>query len=301
MPSFRAIHLREPTHREGFILVVVLWILASISALAVSYTIYVVYSPAEIAVSEQRLKDDALVAAAVEVAAFRQLTARPELRPGQGSYLFRLAQTDIHVSFCSEAARIDINQAPKALLAGLLTMVGLRPAEADRYSDTIVRWRARASSDEVQSNKEGARSKRIIPQLSELVQIPGIPPELANRVSPFATVYSGRPTIDVMDAAPEVLAALPDMTAEGIKAILAQRQAYPNDRQALVRMLGAAQKYATIEVGRTFRLNIQLSRGNGKQKRSEVIIVLFEEGTEPFSILSWRDEIGSQPQSGTTL
>jgi general secretion pathway protein K len=104
-----------------------------------------------------------------------------------------------------------------------------------------------------------------------------------------------------MDAAPEVLAALPDMSPEGAKAVLAQRQANPDDKQSLLRLLGAAQKYATTEVGRTFRLNIRLSFGNGKQRHSEVIITLFEEGPEPFSILSWRDEVGGHPERGTAL
>ena len=42
---------------------------------------------------------------------------------------------------------------------------------------------------------------------------------LLERALPFVTVYSGRPQINMLDAAPEVLASLPGMTQERFNAI----------------------------------------------------------------------------------
>ena len=48
--------------------------------------------------------------------------------------------------------------------------------------------------------------------VNELWLVQGLPPALVGRAIPFVTVYSGRPDINVFDAPPELIAALPGMT-----------------------------------------------------------------------------------------
>jgi hypothetical protein len=115
-------------------------------------------------------------------------------------------------------------------------------------------------------------------------------------------LYSGRPQINVSDAAPEVIAALPGMrmTADRVKAVLEQRRTRPDNKQAQLQLLGAAQKYATTEASRAIRVNIQIALNNTRQRDFEVVILLFDEGPEPFSVLSWRrkPEMGRKIQAG---
>jgi general secretion pathway protein K len=97
-----------------------------------------------------------------------------------------------------------------------------------------------------------------------------------------------------------VIAALPGMTADRVKAVLEQRRNQPDNKQAQIQLLGTAQKYATTEASRAIRVNIQIALKNTRQRHFEVVILLFDEGTEPFCILSWRNkpEIGGKIQAG---
>ena len=65
------------------------------------------------------------MSAALELTAYQQLTQQP--RPTNGQFSFQLGQANIAVKFRSEAARIDLNAAPKQLLIGLFRALGARP------------------------------------------------------------------------------------------------------------------------------------------------------------------------------
>jgi hypothetical protein len=101
--------------------------------------------------------------------------------------------------------------------------------------------------------------------------------------------YSG-PQINVFDAAPEVIAALPGMTPERLDAVLKQRQALPRNEDALLPLLGAAQQFSTTEGGNAIRVNVRIVFDSGRRTNSEVIILVFEAGDKPYAVLSWSEE-----------
>ena len=299
--------LRSCTARDGFIIVAILWILGALSALVSIYAVYVVDTAAGFVEYDDRLREEALVSAALEVTAYRQLTTQTQSRPSQGNFSFKFAGADIRVSFCSEAARIDLNAASKELLAGLFVSLGARPADADSYADRVVDWRTVASKDQPVDGPSYGRARPAyglrgakFPQVDELAAVTNLPIALVERTLPFVTVYSGRPQINVSDAAPEVIAALPGMTVDRVKAVLEQRRTQPDNKQAQIQLLGTAQQYATTEASRAIRVNIQIALKNTRQRNFEVVILLFDEGTEPFSVLSWRNkpEMGRKIQAG---
>jgi general secretion pathway protein K len=288
--------VRPRTARDGFIIIAILWILGALSALVSIYAVYVVNTAAGFVDHDNRLREEALVSAALEVTAYRQLTAQPQSRPSRGDFIFNFAGVDIQVAFCSEAARIDLNAAPKQLLAGLFTILGARPLDADIYADRVVDWRTVASKDQPLDGPSYGRTRPAFgmrgakfPHVDELVAVSNLPPALVQRTLPFVTVYSGRPQINVSDAAPEVIAALPGMTADRVKAVQEQRRAEPENKQALMRLLGTAQQYATTDASRAIRVNVQFARKSARQRHYEVVFLLFDEGPEPFSIMSWRN------------
>jgi general secretion pathway protein K len=110
------------------------------------------------------------------------------------------------------------------------------------------------------------------------------------RALPFVTVYSGRPQINVLEAAPEVVAALPGITKDSLDAFLVQRQ-LAGDGHALLQLLGQAQTYATTEGSTATRVDVRITYGNGRRSNSEVVILPFDGGTEPYAVLSWDDEL----------
>ena len=89
---------------------------------------------------DEQLRAEALVSAALELTAYQQLNSstiapnqrRVQLSYGAGGGCGRIQ---------SEAARIDLNAAPKQLLAGLFRTLGARPENADTYADRVIGWR----------------------------------------------------------------------------------------------------------------------------------------------------------------
>ena len=118
----------------------------------------------------------------------------------------------------------------------------------------------------------------------------GLPMDLVERTLPLVTVYSGLAKVDVLEAAPEVIAALPEITPERLNAFLAQRQAAPADGQALLPLLGRAQAYAGTEASKASRVSVHIAFDDGLRTSSEVVILVYEKGTTPYSVLSWRDQ-----------
>ena len=82
--------------------------------------------------------------------------------------------------------------------------------------------------------------------VQELWLVLGLPPALIERARPFVTVFSGMPTVNVMDAAPEVIAALPGMTPERLDAFLKRRDTLRQDVNSVFQLLGPARVYATV-------------------------------------------------------
>jgi general secretion pathway protein K len=129
------------------------------------------------------------------------------------------------------------------------------------------------------------------PHVHELSFVSALPIALVERAMPFITVYSGKARVNINDAAAEVIAALPGMTPDRVNAFLTQRKLHPDKTQDLLQLLGTAEQYATNEGSSAFRVESRIAFDNGRQAHSEVVILLFDQGDEPFSVLSWRDDL----------
>src|SRR5882762_3216145 len=216
---------------RGFIVVAVLWILAALSALVLIYLTYVTNTAVVVAASTDRVRSDALATAGVELAAYQLTAVRDDDRPSSGTFDARMGAARVSVTFRSEAARIDLNLAPKGLLAGLIIGLGGTPANAADYADRSVAWRAPTEGGEDDPETSSYRTAGIayaprhapFPAAEELWLVRGIPPPVIQRMLPFVTAFSNMASINIADAAPQVVAALPGMTPERLQAVLSQR------------------------------------------------------------------------------
>ena len=223
---------------QGFVLVAVLWLLAALALLVTIFTVHLSASARAVSLNDGALQTEALVSAGVELAAYRLQLADEDKRPPQGAFHARLSGTDISVSFITEAARVDLNAAPKELLNGLLTVLGASDDDAKEATDRIVGWRTKAGTDG--GGKEDALyrtagraySPRQAPfaHVNELALVIGLTPALVERTLPYVTVFSGTAGVDVMVAPPEVIAALPGKTPLKLKQVLGDRGSLVNDR-----------------------------------------------------------------------
>jgi general secretion pathway protein K len=282
---------------RGFIIVPVLWILLTLAALAGILAVYLGNTAIALAINDDRLRSAALVSAGLELTAYDlSLSAKP-LRPPTGSFAFRLDRARVAVAFSAESTRIDLNFAPKEMLAKFFEVLGAEPRDAAGYADRVVGWRTPPAEDSLDSENalyRGAGAQYLprgapFANVAELRLVVGLPPVLVERAMPFVTVYNGKQDIDVLDAAPEVVASLPDMTPATLEMFLKERPSLPRNIKAIADALGSAQTGATFLAGDAVRVRTTIAFDNGRQAATEAVILL-DSGDEPYKILSWHDE-----------
>src|SRR5215831_17217457 len=253
----------------GFIIVVVLWIMMALATLASIYAAYVVRTAYVVGPSDDRVSAEALFTAALELTVYQVTAVEKEKRPSNGRSNFRLGRATISLEFHSEAGRVDLNTAPKALLANLFANLGAKPGDADEFADRVIAWRTPAghgaAGPEGEAYRKAGRSYTprhgLFQDVGELWLVLGLPPAMVERVLPYVTVFSGVPQINIMDASPLVLAAL-----------------------------GPGQSAATVDPGPSIRVSVGLRFDNGTRANAEIVIVLTDDADEPYRILSWRDD-----------
>ena len=300
--------MRQPREQNdsGFVLVAVLWILAALATLASIYSAYAVNTAAGSHLPDDRLQAEASIRAGIEMAAFRQLAVPEPVRPSQGGFNLRVGRTSVAVRFRTEGARIDLNAAPEDLLAGLFAALGVDPKSAKVYADRVIGWRTKAVPN-AESNEAKLYAQWRVPypprqapfqDTLELSLLPGLPAPLIERIRPFVTVFSGRPTVDVSSADPTVLSALPGMTPAILTALLKARASAPGDRQDLLSLLGPARSAAAVDRSKAIRAAIAVALDNGRQVRADVVFRLTEVGEDPYQLLYWRDDFDGPTPSG---
>jgi general secretion pathway protein K len=291
---------RRGGRRDGFIVVAVLWLVAALATLAGIYSLYVREAAGAFASRDDRIFAHALVQAGVELAV-QQMTAIPDQRPAQGRASHRLGGADIAVDFRSENGRIDLNGAPPEVLAGLFTGLGARREDAEGFAARITAWRTPptpgATDDEASlyrvAGKPYGPRRSLFQHVNELALVHGLPAVLVDRALPYLTVYSGQPEVNVLTAAPEVLAALPGLTPERLHEFMSLREMAPQD--VLRARLGPTARYVTAQAGNSVRITVDVRFANKWRTRSEIVAVVLNGDAQPYRVLSWRDEIEEPP------
>lgn len=283
---------RAPRAADGFIVVAVLWILSALAALVSVYAIYVANTAVALSVNDDPVVAEGLVSAGVELAAYRLISVPKDARPTRGEFAFRMGKANVAVGFRGETARIDLNAAPKELLAGLLGVLGAQPNEAQQYADRIIGWRTPASQEREASLYRQAGlnyGPRGAPfaHVAELWLVAGLPPALVERALPHVTVFSGRAEINAGDAAPEVVAALPGMSPARLGALLAQGAERALDGRAVL-------PGTTTEGGDAVRVTVRIAFDKGRHLAFEVVILVRDFVEDPFRVLSWREDFDAQ-------
>ena len=289
--------LSRDASRDGFIVVAVLWMLGALATLASIYAVYVINTATAMGVNDQRVQAEGLMTAALELTTYRLTATDADNRPSRGEFAFRLGRAAVAADFRPEAGRIDLNSAPKELLAGLFAGLGAKYSNAEYYAERIIGWRTAQDPDQRNEETSAYRTAGLaygprqgpFAHVGELALVLGLPPFLVERALPFVTVFSGRAEINILAAAPEVVAAVPGMTPDRLYALLSQVGRGPQNAQFLQRLVGD-QSGITIEAGKTARVAVRMDFATGRRVRGEAVILLGSEAGEPFRVLSWRDD-----------
>ena len=289
---------RTRVQSAGFIIVAVLWIVGALAALAVMYSLYVRQMALTFVGHDEQLQAQAMAMSGIELAAY-QLTKAAGPQPLQGRFSFAQGSATIGVRFVSENSRIDLNFAPKQLLAGLLGGLGVPNDEALTDADRMIGWRSpvKAGQTDPEAAAYQAEGKAYGPRHGpfqhpdELALVADLRPALVDRILPYVTVYSGRPEVYVLIAQPQVLAAVPGMTAEVLQQLVNTRQS--NSQDILKAQMGFATQYLTLDAAAADRVTVTVQFSTGAQIRSQAVILLSKANGEPYRILSWQDDVPS--------
>lgn len=129
--------------------------------------------------------------------------------------------------------------------------------------------------------------------VDELSLVLGLSAALLEQVRPYLTVYSGTAGINVLEAAPQVIAALPEMTSAKLDAFLNQRDSLPpNDPEFVLGALGGRVAGATVAGSDAYRVRMQIILPDGRKSTSEGVIMLPGPGAKmAYRVFTWRDEI----------
>ena len=122
----------------------------------------------------------------------------------------------------------------------------------------------------------------------------GIPDIMVERAMPYLTVYSGQAQINLVDAAPQVVAALPGMDPSLLNEILVQRGLGRKVAEQLVARLGPT-PLGTLSGSKSIRITANITFDSGQRVTSEVVIFILDNGIDPYRVLTWRDDIDDQP------
>lgn len=289
-------HAASRGRERGFIVVAVLWIIGALATLAATYAFYVANAAGALSVNDDRIRANALVTAGVELAVYR-MNIKPSANTepvASDAFRFRMGAATITAEYRPENARIDINAAGKPLLAGLFQSLGATPDNAAIYADRIIGWRTvRAEGVEdaelglyrAAGLTYGPRQAAFV-HTDEIWRVVDLPLALVERALPYLTVYSGQADVNIQNAEPAVLAALPGMTPQRMDLILNTRGG--RQTEAL-----SGLNTGNARPSRARRITVQVGFDNGRRTGAEIVVLMTDNGPEPYRVLSWRSDFDS--------
>ncbi len=214
--------------------------------------------------------------AAVHNVLYLFVSADEELRPERWGALSSIVVDDqeVQVRVWDERGKIDLNAGNMAILATLMTNLGIKADEANDLVNRITDYRD-ADSAPLPGGAEnddylalglfhGAKDAPF-EAIEELLQIPGVTVEIFDRLKDFVTVHSRSAHINLLTASAELLkfaeldagdrASTRRLPLQGALTILAIASSAPgapggNDsrfaRRALVRLHGVSGRYQIL-------------------------------------------------------
>ncbi|HEY8066808.1 MAG TPA: hypothetical protein VIF40_19090 [Methylosinus sp.] len=295
--------------RRGVVLVAVLWTIALLSALAMAAGAGFRGFAGVLAVNRDRVQAEALFTAGMEAGA--NLLASYQGRPLTPTETRISLSTGVaRVRLSDELGRIDINRAPMEVFASLLAEVGA--PDAGEVARAIVLWRdgqaptaaqREAAEPPPQQGQSAGAAKpqqgekppdkrdfeQVFTNVDQLSQIPAVTPDYARLVAPYVTVF-GAETVNAATAPPQILRALPEMTAAKVEQILEARSVSPSEPARVERILGPTARYAKLATRSVARLRMTVALTDGYAAAAEAVIVILPKDRQPYRVLSFEQQ-----------
>ncbi|NIJ67805.1 type II secretion system protein GspK [Xanthomonas sp. 60] len=257
----RRCHVANPSHersrcpQHGAALVLVLWLVALLTALVGAFAL-----SARVERLQQRVQDDAAraqevvrAATAYTVSRLRADPLRPVWQPDGRLYRWQFDGMQADIRIHDEGGKINPNLADLALLDAFLRALDEPPESATRLAGAIIDWRdaddlsppgggAEAQDYAADGRPYGPRNANF-ETLGELQRVLGMRGDLFRRMQPMLTLYSRQARPDPR------FAEAPVLTALGLDAALIldkrrQEQVQPDDLGAQTPLASGSGTYS---------------------------------------------------------
>jgi general secretion pathway protein K len=219
--------------RRGFALVTVIWGLAIIALLIVSFMttarlqLQTAYNLAS-ATKAEFVAEAALSAAFLALMEEREATPNvnaAQQAPHDGAPRFcALDGAAVSIAVEEETGKLDLNGASPNILRAALVGLGVEAREADAIANAIVAFRSppqdRLPTPEQELGDRPFPPKHALFQSAlELDQVAAMTPQLFAALLPFVTVHSRSPGVDRRAAPPALFAALAGYSPDDVQAL----------------------------------------------------------------------------------
>jgi general secretion pathway protein K len=205
---------------------------------------------------------------------------------------WRDGSTQVEIAIRDEAGKVDINQAPLELLAGLFSAIGRPDEEALLLACRILVRRGSGDDgcpDLSDSDPQTAASARLFAAPEELAALPGFDQRLFAAIADAITVETGATAVDPTVAPRLVLLAIPGATQQMVDDYLADRakaadSLLPSDQQELL----AASPFFMRSPERDFTVSAVATTEDGARYRADLLVRLTDNRGRPYTIRGWR-------------
>lgn len=213
-------HCQPRGGERGIALLLVIWTLALLSAIAVAVTADGRSSRRIAQNVEQAARDRALAEGGLHWGIAQLLDGQAQQRlPLDGRMqTVELGGGRVQVAVEAETGKFDLNTIPAAVLENLLLQAGAAAADARRITTAVEAYRR------AQRTEPGQPRRPAFLETLDLRRITSLDEMLYREILPFITVYSGTQRLDPAVAPKQVLQAVPGLTIQQAEAMVRTRQ-----------------------------------------------------------------------------
>ncbi len=285
-------------HRAGFVLPAVLGIMVLFAALIGALTLLVRTGVDDARLAVDDLEVTALLRAGLELAGY-QLVLLQAPAAGLDGQQVRLNAGTVTLAVLAESARIDLNGSEPQLLAGAWRAAGLKGLTPEAFANRVVDWR---DADDDVTDPDGAESaayadagRKYRPTNGEFRTVDDLRWVLGVKVADvialkrYLTVANPAGTIDLYDAPPEVLQAIPGLTPATVARMLKIRTKRNDEtKEQLMSLVGEAQNLVTAEPPVAYRVTLDALSNRGARRKATAVITRDGTGRAGYRVIGWK-------------
>lgn len=287
-----------PRAQFGFALVLVLWALVLLTTIGVSFGFAVRVETGSGTALADQVQAEAIATAGVRRAILGLIAEDNELRWKSDGRTYKIVwpDADLHVTIRAESGKIDLNAASPQLLIGLFENL-FSEADAEALTGAVVDWRDRddrlsengAEVEEYEAAGRSGPANARFTSVAELSQVMGFNGAMTEIATPYLTVYSKQPRVNVLSAGVGVLAAIPDISYEMAEQFVIQREAdLAAEQTPDVTAFKASRRFvATRQTASVVEIKANAVLSGGASATVEAVINT-RAGDQAYETLNWR-------------